>query len=143
MLRATDPRRARRVVAALVALAGVVGLSLASATWLDLPWGTGSLQQGSVRATAGCQDRDAVVVAYGAPVVAAVGEDPWRVATVEFAGIAEACAGRTYEVAYSTDGSESWKRFGTVGVVSGSSLTVSLEGVGNPEAITGWSLRIY
>jgi len=135
--------RPRRVAAGVLALAGAAGLSLASASWLDMPWASGEILQGGVRTAAGCQDGAQIVVTYGAPEIVRSGPDPWGVRTVSFTGVAPACVGRSYEVAYSTDGSASWTVLGGSGVVPGPSVAVDLAGVEDPAAITSWAMTIY
>jgi len=139
----TAQGRWRRAAAGCLAVAGALGISLASASWLDLPWTGSGLQQGAVRATTGCQDGQQIVVSYGPPQASGSGALPWRAGSVEFAGVADACFGRGYEVAYSTDDAASWTTLGPAGVVTGTSVSVSLAGVGDPGAITGWAMTIY
>jgi len=138
----TTSRRPRRVAAILLAIVGVAGLSLASASQIDLGWGSGQLQAGNVAVDAGCQGTAPVSVGYGAPTFSATSTNPWVGSDVSFTGIAAGCTSKQYEIAYSTDGS-TWVRLGSRGTVSSTSISADISGVASPESITRWALTIF
>lgn len=136
-------RRPRRLAAITLAVVGVAGLSLASASQINLGWGSGQIQAGNVAVDAGCQGTETVSVSYGAPTFATSSTNPWTGSTVELTGISTACSGKSYELAYSTDGRTAWTRLGSAGTVSGTSISASIAGISAPESVTHWALTIY
>lgn len=139
----TTSRRPRRAAAIALAIVGVAGLSLASASQLDLVWGSGQLQAGNVAVDAGCQGTAKVTVSYGAPTFTSSTTNPWSGSTVDLAGIAGACAGKRYEIAYSVNGASSWTKLGSTGTVGGTSISANIASIAAPESITNWALTIY
>ncbi|QIK84349.1 hypothetical protein [Sanguibacter sp. HDW7] len=139
----TTSRRPRRAAAIALAIVGVAGLSLASASQLDLVWGSGQLQAGNVAVDAGCQGTAPVTVSYGAPTFTSSTTNPWSGSTVDLTGIEGACGGKHYEIAYSVNGASSWTKLGSTGAVSGTSISANIASIAAPESITNWALTIY
>lgn len=136
-------RRPRRIAAIVLAVVGVAGLSLASASQINLGWGSGQIQAGNVAVDAGCQGTAPVSVSYGAPTFTTSSTNPWTGSTVDLTGIAAACSGENFELAYSTNGQTTWTRLGSAGTVSGTSISANIASISAPESITHWALTIY
>lgn len=139
-------QRWRRRAAALLLVVGGAGLSFASASWLDTSWGSGAIGAGAVSMGAGCQGSDEVRVAYGVPGWVEGVEDAdamWRATTVVFEGVAPACVGRGFQIAYRTGTSAGWSLLGDGRVGAAGLIEESLGAATDPRAITDWSLLIF
>lgn len=94
----------KQLLALVLFVLGVAGLSLAAATKLNAAW-TGNFQAGTAMAETDCQPADQPIVGrMAAPQFVGSGDRPWASQQVEFTGINQACLGQDYEVAYRTDG---------------------------------------
>ena len=85
----------RKVVAVALGVLGVAGLSLASASTLNV--NTGSNIQAGVATIAACQGTTAVAATFGAPVLTA---GTYTTPSVTLSGILTACAGKSMKVAF-------------------------------------------
>lgn len=135
----------RKSLAIGLAVVGVAGLSLASASQINFNWNTQSFQSGSVPTVMSDCQKSTVGVAYGTPAFSSTG---WTVSNVTFSSIDTACQGKTYEVAYSTSSSNGWVQTGlttaSAKVDTTGSIAVALpSGVTDPSTITGWALTIH
>jgi len=86
----------RKVLAVSLAVLGVAGLSLASASTLNVT-GSGSTIQAGVDAVGACQGTSAVAASFGAPVLTS---GAYRTTSVSLSGIVAACAGKSLKVAF-------------------------------------------
>ena len=133
----TKQKNRRKAIAVGLAVVGVAGLSLASASQLNLTW-AGQYQAGNVTVSGECQ-ASTVAVAFSTPTFAAAQTNPWTVSNVTFTSIDAACAGKKYAVAYKTTGS--WVEL-TSGTAATGVLTVAAPTGVDPSSITGFALSI-
>jgi hypothetical protein len=85
----------RKVVAVALGILGVAGLSLASASTLNLS--SNSNIQAGVNTVAACQGTTPVAASFGAPTVTA---GTYKTADVTLTGILSACGGKSLKVAF-------------------------------------------
>ncbi len=130
----------RKAIAVGLAIVGVAGLSLASASQLNLSW-AGQFQAGNVTVSGECQS-SAVAVAFSAPTFDGTTTNPWKVPNITFSSIDAACAtqGAKYSVAYKTTGD--WKTLATGNAAAGV-LTVAAPSGVDPASITGFALSLH
>ena len=143
----------RKSLAIGLAVVGVAGLSLASASQLGFNWTSSTFQAGTVpTVTTDCQlSADKITAGYAAPTFTSTQSTPWSVQTITFSGIDQACNAKNFEVAYSTtSGSTVWVQLpGGTGSVSATSSTLSSNVITVPlptvdvASITGWALTIH
>jgi hypothetical protein len=145
-------RNAKKTAAIGLAVLGVAGLTTAAASQLNLQW-TGAFQAAAVTVAADCQPtNETISVAFTDPLFTASGGNvagaAWNVANLNFTNINAACATKSYQVAYSTDGS-TWVQLGGAGTVASpvapattSTVSVALGSV-DPQGIKKVSLAIY
>jgi len=126
----------RKALAVTLALVGVAGLSLASASQLNLTW-AGQYQAGNVTVSGECQ-QSAIEVAFASPEFDGTKTNPWTVDDVTFDAIDADCAGKSFSVAYKTTGD--WVEL-TSGTAVAGTLTVSAPAV-DPASITGFALSV-
>ncbi|CAM5788969.1 hypothetical protein [Cellulomonas persica] len=136
----------RKVMAVGLAIVGVAGLSLASASQLNLSW-TGNFQTGSVEVDASCQPTGSpITTAFSTPSFDGTVTSPWKVANVTFSGVDAECAGKKYEAAYKLATGDWVKLTGasapSVGAAGGT-LTVALPTGVAPDTIAQFALSIY
>lgn len=136
----------RKSLAIGLAVVGVAGLSLASASQLGLNWNSAVYQSGqTVAVDAVCQS-GAVQAAYDAPVFTpAASGSPWVVSQVKFTGVDPKCAGKTVEVSYKVSATGQWQTDAvpTSAKVSGTSITVPIPSTASSDTITNWALTIH
>ena len=136
-----------------LAVVGVAGLSLASASQLGFNWTSSTFQAGTVpTVTTDCQPSgEKITAGYAAPTFTSTQSTPWSVQTITFSGIDKLCDTKNFEVAYSTTtGPTNWVQLtGGTGVVTATSstlssnvITVTLPAV-DVASITGWALTIH
>jgi hypothetical protein len=85
----------RKVVAVALGVLGVAGLSLASASTLNV--NAGSNIQAGVDTVAACQGVTPVAAAFGAPTLTS---GAYKTTSVTLSGIVTACAGKSLKVAF-------------------------------------------
>lgn len=143
----------RKSLAIGLAVVGVAGLSLASASQLGFNWTSSTFQAGVVQTVStDCQAAaDKITAAYAQPTFTASQTAPWSVKTVTFTGIDKACDTKNFEVAYSTAaGATTWTQLsGATGAVAATNatpasnvITVNVPAV-DLATITGWALTIH
>lgn len=132
-------RDGRKILAGLLAGLGLLGLSVAAASQLNLGW-DGNFQAGAVKVDADCQT-SAITVAFDDPEFAADTDIPWDIENVNFDAIDAACNGLNYEVAYKVDGAANWVEL-TSGTAATGKLTVAMPAV-DPQTVTDFALTIY
>ncbi len=148
----------RKSLAIGLAVVGVAGLSLASASQINFDASSTTFQSGSVSVNADCQGAANVTVQYAAPTLSTTATNPWSVQNVSFGAIDPNCAGLTYDVAYTTTASTAGNLSGWVEATSGkvpavvSPATTSSFSINAPSTaagavdvntITGWALTIH
>ena len=144
----------RKSLAIGLAVVGVAGLSLASASQLGLNWTPSVFQAGSVSVTSDCQISGHLITgAFSAPTFAAGKTTPWTVGSAVFSGVDSACNGKTFEVAYTTAaGGTTWSQLAvtpsTVTATDATTpannkITVPIPSTLDPNSITGWALTIH
>ncbi|GEM_PF-438284 len=136
----------RKVMAVGLAIVGVAGLSLASASQLNLSW-SGNFQTGTVAVNASCQPAATpITTSFATPTFDGTVTAPWKVANVTFSGVDAACATKKYEAAYKL-ASGDWVKFTPASAPSvgaaGGSLTVALPTGVAPDTIAQFALTIY
>ena len=136
----------RKVMAVGLAIVGVAGLSLASASQLNLTW-SGNFQTGAVTVDASCQPAaNAITTSFSTPTFDGAVTSPWRVANVVFYGVHADCANKKYEAAYKLATGD-WVKFTPTTAPSvgtgGGSLTVALPSGVAPDTIAQFALTIY
>ena len=135
----------RKSLAIGLALVGVAGLSLASASQLTMSWGQQTFQAGNVTVKTDCQT-SGITVSYDSPTFLGTQTNPWTIANVNFVGIDKACDQKKFDVAYKTTGD--WQQAtATSGTVSAAgttnSITTALPAGTDPSTITAWALTIH
>lgn len=144
----------RKSLAIGLAVVGVAGLSLASASQINFDTTGATFQAGSVSVKADCQGATPVTVKYATPTFTSSATTPWTVANETFGTVDAKCSGLTYDVAYTTaaGGQSGWVSAGTgtvpsVTAPSSASIVVatpSASGVAvDVNTITGWALTIH
>ncbi|UJP40952.1 hypothetical protein [Cellulomonas palmilytica] len=133
----TKKNNRRKALAVGFAIVGVAGLSLASASQLNLSW-AGQYQAGNVTVEGECQESP-ISVAFSAPTFASGTTNPWTVQSVTFSSIDADCDGKQYRVAYKTNGA--WVALADGAAATGV-LTVSAPAGVDPSTITGFALSI-
>ncbi len=137
----------RKSLAIGLAVLGVAGLSLASASQLNMSWGSQTFQAGNVTVKTDCQ-ADPITVTYAQPTFLGTQTNPWTIANVNFVGIDTACNQKQFDVAYQTNGA--WQQAtttpGTVtatGATTTNMITTALPAGTDPSTITAWALTIH
>ena len=136
----------RKSLAIGLAVVGVAGLSLASASQLTMNWGQQTFQAGNVTVKTDCQTTP-ITVTYDSPTFLGTQTNPWTIANVNFVGIDATCNQKTYEVAYKV-GTGAWTQTTpTSGTVSATgttnTITTALPAGVDPSTITAWALTIH
>lgn len=144
----------RKSLAIGLAVVGVAGLSLASASQLGLNWTPSVFQAGSVTVNSDCQTAGhAITGGFTAPTFTAGKTTPWTIASAVFSGVDSTCNGKTFEVAYTTAaGGSTWSQLAvtpsTVTATDATTpannkITVPIPSTLDPNTITGWALTIH
>jgi hypothetical protein len=107
----------RKVVAVALGVLGVSGLSLASASTLNV--NAGSNIQAGVDTVAACQGTTPVAATFGVPTLTS---GAYKTTGVTLSGIVTACAGKSLKVAF----------LDSTGTVSVESTVVTLPSTGSP-----------
>jgi len=94
---ASKSKKTRKGIAVGLAVLGVAGLSLASASQLNLT-GVDAVQTGAVTVSAACQT-STIAVSFAAPTQTS---GAYASSKVTFTKIDQACAGKKYKVAFTT-----------------------------------------
>ena len=136
----------RKILAVGLAIVGVAGLSLASASQLNLSW-SGTFQTGNVTVDASCQPAASpITTAFSTPTFDGTVTSPWTVANVTFSGVHADCANKKYEAAYKL-ASGDWVKFTPASApsvgASGGSVSVALPSGVAPDTIAQFALTIY
>lgn len=142
----TKKNHRRKVLAVGLAIVGVAGLSLASASQLNLSW-SGNFQTGSVEVDASCQPSTSpITTSFSTPSFDGTTTTPWKVSNVTFSGVSIDCANKKYEAAYKLATGDWVKLTGSsapsVGV-NGGALTVALPSGVSADSIAQFALTIY
>ena len=143
----------RKSLAIGLAVVGVAGLSLASASQLGFNWTASTFQAGVVpTVSTDCQpSTEKITAAYTAPQWTGGSTSPWAVQSITFTGVDKACDAKNFDVAYSTAaGASTWTQYASASgkVVATSTtpgsntVTVTVPSV-DLASITGWALTIH
>jgi hypothetical protein len=144
----TKSKKSRKGLAIGLAILGVAGLSLATASQLSLS-NAGKFQSGAVAINADCQGTTTIPVAFSTPTLNTT-TGIYSAASITFSGVkstAAECGNLTYDVAIKTTGLYAAAATGTVPVTVGagstSVLTVAIPAGTVQSDITGVSLTIH